>query len=118
MMKRSGDDEIAGRAREIWRSCGAEECSVGGWKVPDSRKDLMLDMVRRLEAEGERRMMGSLGRGLEGRGARGLGMRAGLETGGWPGRVGRVWCGREEEEGAVRRRVMKSSACFLTWEKS
>lgn len=72
----------------MWRRSGVgPELREGGVKTPVSRKGLMLDMVRRDEAEGERRMMGSFWRGLE-EGTEGL---RGMEGRGWPGRVGRLW---------------------------
>lgn len=78
----------------------------------------MLAIVRREEADGESRMMGSLEReGLDGFGVGMLGIR---EDGGCPGRWGRDLVGGVEEAVGlvVRRRVMKSSACLRTWEKS
>lgn len=64
-MKRCGvEGESEGSSREMSIICGvvvevAVVLSVwGGRKVPDSRKGLTLDMVRRAEAEGESRMMG------------------------------------------------------------
>jgi hypothetical protein len=92
---------MLGSKRLTRRKLGWSEPLVGGTKVPSSRKGLMLAIVRREEAEGERRMIGSRRRELGG--------------GGRDGRVGRLLV-----EGllALRRRVIKSSDCFRTWEKS
>jgi hypothetical protein len=85
-------------------------------KRPDSRKDLMLAIERRDEAEGERRIMGSLERDFDG----GLeGVTEPLVGGsGWPERWGSdlVCGGWGTAEGVfwLRRRVMKSSACLRT----
>lgn len=89
-------------------------------KRPDSRKDLMLAIERREEADGERRMMGSLERDFEG------GLEGAAEPmaggGGRPGRCGRDFvvrgCGTAVGGFWLRRRVMKSSACLRTWENS
>lgn len=83
-------------------------------KTPCSRNGLMLAIVSREEAEGESKMMGSFER--EGLGGFGVGM-AGIEG---FGRCGRDLTGGVEEAGGlvVRSRVMKSSACLRTWEKS
>lgn len=58
MNRRGRLGSMLGRRREIWRMPLAA-VGAGGAYVPDSRKGLMLDMRRREEAEGERRMMGS-----------------------------------------------------------
>jgi hypothetical protein len=62
-MKRKGREESFGSVRVMWRRlAGVEFASVGcegGTKRPASRKDLMLDIRRREDAEGERRMIGS-----------------------------------------------------------
>lgn len=48
------------RRRETRRKFGGVSMdTVGGMKTPSSRKDLMFDIVRREEALGERRIMGS-----------------------------------------------------------
>lgn len=50
------------RGRVMWRMFDGVEASVrwsGGMKTPSWRKDLMLDMRMRDEAEGERRIIGS-----------------------------------------------------------
>lgn len=58
-MKRRGEEEIDGSARESWRKFEVvASVALGGMKVPSSRKDFMLDMRRREDAEGESRMMG------------------------------------------------------------
>ena len=61
-MKRKGRCEsIEGSGRETCRMLAVEPALLesGGRYLPSSRKDLMLAMRRREEAEGERRMMGS-----------------------------------------------------------
>jgi len=64
MMKRMGRvGSIPGRVREMCRM-EADELDVetedsGGMYTPLSRKDLMFDMRRIADAEGERRMIGS-----------------------------------------------------------
>jgi len=64
MMNRMGrDGSIEGRVRVMCRM-EAEELDVeleesGGIYTPPSMKDLMFDIRRREDAEGERRMMGS-----------------------------------------------------------
>ena len=60
-MKRSGCEDMEGRVRVSCRRLTEEEVSaaLGGMKVPSPRKDFTLDMRRREDAEGERRMMGS-----------------------------------------------------------
>lgn len=71
---------MLGRRRETWWiwGCGPEAV-VDGEKTPDSRKGLMLAIVRREEAEGESKMMGS----IRERDFGGLGVReAGIVVGG------------------------------------
>ena len=59
---------MEGSRREISIICGvvvaAVLCVPGGMNVPDSRNGFTLDMLRRAEAEGERRMMGKDREGL------------------------------------------------------
>jgi len=58
-MKRRGCEEMDGSTRDICRKLDVEVSrALGGMKTPSSRKDLMLDMRRRDEAEGDSRMMG------------------------------------------------------------
>lgn len=97
---------IEGRCRVTWRILALEEeparLESVGMYVPDSRKDFMLDMRRREEAEGETRTMGS-GRRL-------------------------TFLSREARDvvvvavdGAVvgfLRSLKKVSECLRTWEKS
>ncbi len=75
----------------------------------------MLDIVRREEAEGERRMIGSLGRCFCGGPPREEELRE--EDGGARPPAGNVVVGAPGF-GAARNREMKSSACLRTWEKS
>lgn len=73
--------------------------------MPDSRKDLMFDMRRREEAEGESRMIGSGRRaGFLGRETREVGFDEGVGT--------------VVELGRGRFRPRKISADLRTWEKS
>lgn len=96
----------------------------------------MLAIVSREDADGDNRMMGSLDRdGFDGFGVGIDGITevtavaVGCDAGGWPGRCGRDLVGGIEEAAAaaaaaavaglvVRSRVMKSSACLRTCEKS
>lgn len=111
-MNRSGPrGEMDGMVRWVWRMLIAPLEALEGWNWPCSRKDLMLDMSRREEAEGDSRMMGSGRRWLE------MGflmplMRAGLPA--IEGGGGRDSC----EEGCARLRPMKDSACLRMMSKS
>lgn len=137
MMKRSGWVAwMLGSSRDTWWMLG---CGPGrdddAVNVPCSRNGLMLAIVSSEDADGDSRMMGSLDRdGFDGFGVgiegivEAAAMAAGCEAGGWPGRCGRDFvCGVEAAAAAaaaavaglvVRSRVIKSSACFRTWEKS
>lgn len=58
-MKVIGTLEMEGRRRRIWIMFALfVSAALGGMKTPSSRKDLMFEVRRRDEAEGERRMMG------------------------------------------------------------
>lgn len=98
----------------------------------------MLAIVSKEDADGDSRMMGSLDRdGFDGFGVGIDGITevvvaaaaAGCDAGGWPGRCGRDLVGGTELAAVaaaaaavaglvVRSRVMKSSACLRTCEKS
>lgn len=59
-MKRRGCEDIVGSNRFRWsRLTFVASVEFGGMKIPSLRKDFMLDMRRREDALGERRMMGS-----------------------------------------------------------
>jgi hypothetical protein len=58
MKRRGRKGSIEGMIRWTWRTVSTVESAVGGMYVPFSRNSLMLDMRRREEAEGERRMIG------------------------------------------------------------
>jgi hypothetical protein len=58
-MKVIGTLEMEGRRRRIWIMFALfVSAALGGMKTPSSRKDLMFEVRRSEEAEGERRMMG------------------------------------------------------------
>lgn len=99
----------------------------------------MLAIVSKEDADGDNRMMGSLDRdGFDGFGVGIDGITevtataaaAGCDAGGWPGRCGRDLVGGTELAAVaaaaaaavaglvMRSRVMKSSACLRTCEKS
>jgi hypothetical protein len=106
MMKRMGRAvSIEGRKREMCR-IEAEELEVemedsGGMYVPDSRNDLIFDIRRSEEADGERRMIGS-GRRT---GALGFIAREGLFA-------------KFAAAGCADFRVLNGTASFRTCEKS
>ncbi len=109
MMNRKGRDDSFGSKRVICkRLAGVEFARVGcegGTKRPLSRKDLMFDIRRREDADGESRMMGSarLEEDTAGRDVREAdeGWARGLAIG-----------------AALRCLPRKVSAALRTWEKS
>lgn len=103
-MKRMG--RVASMDGIMRARCSMEELALeeereasGGMYVPLSRKDLMLDMRRSEEAEGETRMIGS-------------GRRPGL------GLRGSAVVRAVRDSGAPGLRPMKDWAILRTWEKS
>ena len=109
-MKRKGRvASILGSSREMCRIV-AEVVVSGGVYWPFSRKDLMFDMRRREEAEGESKMMGS------GRREAFLGRETRLAV--WVGMPAAVAAVVVGAPGRGRERERKTSADLRTWEKS
>ena len=119
-MKRKGFSPNEGIVRVMCRRFAVVWVDKVGWSGgtnrPESRKVLMLDMRRRDDAEGERRMMGS--ERFEGTAEEsGLEVFAAGRAASDADFVGTL-PGRDDDEGMPLRRPRKVSACLRTWEKS